>query len=125
MLSLKSHLNECPKEKTQVIRFVPLMFMAVLAACDESMMSDLESAISGEPQIPEVPQLPANVVAALPPGVPSTVVFVDSNNCYAVGIEVTEPQQGYPLRGPDGQQICVAGFEPAIAADPAPAVPAA
>lgn len=100
-----------------MIRFVPLMLLALLAACDESMMTDLESDMTGQPQVPEVPQLPANVLAALPPGVPPTVVFVDSNSCYAVGIEVTEPQQGYPLRGPDGQQICVAGAAPAVAAD--------
>lgn len=119
-----SELN-VPEEKTQVIRFAPLMLLALLAACDESMMADLGSAISGEPQEPEVPQLPANVLAALPPGVPPTVVFVDSNSCYAVGIEVTEPQQGYPLRGPDGQQICVAGSEPVTAVAPVPAEPAA
>lgn len=108
-----------------MIRFAPLLLLALLAACDEAMMADLDTAFSGEPQAPEVPQLPANVLEALPSGVPPTVVFVDSNSCYAVGIEVTEPQQGYPLRGPDGQQICVAGAEPVTAAAPVPAEPAA
>ncbi len=91
-----------------MIRYLPFLCLALLAACDEAAMAELNASLSGTPAAtdPEVPQLPAAVLAALPPGVPPAVVFQDGNGCYAVGIEVTVPQQGYPLRDTRGQPIC-------------------
>jgi len=107
-----------------VIRYTPLLMLALLAACDEAAMAELNASLSGTPvaSAPEVPQLPAAVLAALPPGVPPAVVFQDSSGCYAVGIEVTVPQQGYPLRDAAGQPICEG--QPALVALAPPAATA-
>ena len=82
-----------------MIRVLPLVLLALLAACDEASLAQL----NGEP---EVPVYPPEVLAALPPGVPPSVAFLGPDGCYAVGIEVTVPQQGYPLRDANGQPVC-------------------
>ncbi len=99
-----------------MIRYLPLLLLPLLAACDEAAMN---AAMGGEPE-PVV--VPAEVIAALPPGVPSSVAFLGPDGCYAVGIEVTEPQQGYPLRDANGLPVCDAEAVAAAAANaPVPA----
>ena len=95
-----------------MIRVLPLVLLGLLAGCDEASMARL----NGEP---EVPVYPPEVLAALPPGVPPSVAFLGPDGCYAVGIEVTLPQQGYPLRDANGQPVCdAAAVAAAIAAAP-------
>lgn len=76
---------------------------------------------------PEPEPLPPNVLAALPPGVPSSVVMEDGNGCYLYSIERTDPPSGYPLRDAQGTQVCEGGAAPVVvaglAADVAASVP--
>lgn len=95
-----------------MIRFLPLLLLPFLAACDEAAMN---AAMRNEP---EVVVTPPEVIAALPPGVPPSVAFLGPDGCYAVGIEVTDPQQGYPLRDASGQPVCDAAAVAAAAAAP-------
>lgn len=95
-----------------MIRVLPLVLFALLAACDEATLAQM----NGEP---EAPVYPPEVLAALPPGVPPSVAFLGPDGCYAVGIEVTVPQQGYPLRDANGQPVC----DPAAMAAATMAVP--
>jgi hypothetical protein len=99
-----------------MIRVLPLVFLAFLAACDEATLAQL----NGEPQ---APVYPPEVLAALPPGVPPAVAFLGPDGCYAVGIEVTVPQQGYPLRDQNGQLVCDAQAVAAAAEALAQATP--
>ena len=100
-----------------MIRYLPLLLLPLLAACDDAAMN---AAMGGEP---EVPVYPPAVIAALPAGVPPSVAFLGPDGCYAVGIEVTEPQQGYPLRDATGQPVCDAEAVAAAAAAAANAAP--
>ena len=93
-----------------MIRVLPLFLLPFLAACDEAAMN---AAVGIEPGVVVYP--PA-VLAALPPGVPPSVAFLGPDGCYAVGIEVTVPQQGYPLRDAAGQPVCDAAAVAAAAA---------
>ena len=83
-----------------MIRCLPLLLLPLLAACDEAAMN---AAIGIEPG---AVVYPPEVIDALPPGVPPSVAFLGPDGCYAVGIEVTVPQQGYPLRDANGQPVC-------------------
>lgn len=58
------------------------------------------------------PAYPPEVIAALPPGVPPSIIFKTADNCYAYAIEVSEPQTGFRLRDRNGQVICDAGATP-------------
>ena len=100
-------------------RFLPLLLLPLLAACDDAAMN---AALGVEP---EAVVYPPEVIAALPPGVPPSVAFLGPDGCYAVGIEVTEPQQGYPLRDAAGQPVCDAAAvaEAAAAAPVEQAIP--
>ncbi len=102
-----------------MIRFLPLLVLPLLAACDPAAMN---AAMGVEP---EAPVYPAAVIAALPPGVPPSVAFLGPDGCWAVGIEVTDPQQGYPLRDATGQPVCdpAAVAAAALAAAPQQADP--
>ena len=69
------------------------------------------------PAVPPEPVYPAEVIEALPPGVPSSVLMTDSAGCYIFSIERTLPPTGYYVRGSDGQPICQGGAQPT---DPTP-----
>lgn len=103
-----------------MIRYLPLLLLPLLAACDPAA---LNSAVGVEP---DAPVYPPEVIAALPAGVPPSVAFLGPDGCYAVGIEVTDPQQGYPLRDANGQPVCDAQAvaAAAAAASVAQAIPA-
>lgn len=75
---------------------------------------------------PEVPApLPPQVLAALPPGVPPSVVTRNADGCYLLTIERTVPPSGFPLTDAAGNQVCEAGAVPldGTAAAPGAAVP--
>ncbi|WIV50840.1 hypothetical protein QQG91_14425 [Marivivens sp. LCG002] len=46
------------------------------------------------------------VIAALPAGVPTDIVFKSEDGCYAYAIEETDPLVGYPLRDRNGNPVC-------------------
>ena len=100
-----------------MIRYFTLLLLPVLAACDDTAMN---AAMGVEP---EAPVYPPAVIAALPTGVPPSVAFLGPDGCYAVGIEVTDPQQGYPLRDATGQPVCDAEAVAAASARAADAAP--
>ncbi len=54
----------------------------------------------------ETQNVPAAVLAALPPGAPSSVVFQNGDGCYLFSVERTEPLSGYPVRNDAGQPLC-------------------
>jgi hypothetical protein len=68
-----------------------------------------------EPAAAEPEPLPPNVLAALPPGVPPSVVLEDGQGCYLYSIERTDPPSGYPLRDAAGNQVCEGGAAPPVA----------
>lgn len=87
-----------------MFRTLPIAAMALLAACDPSMMPPVPGA---EPAQPEAPTLPPEVAAVMPPGSPPSSVFLDqSTGCYLFSIEVTEPPSGYYVRDANGNPIC-------------------
>ncbi len=45
-------------------------------------------------------------LAALPPGIDQSFLIRDSNDCYGIAVEATEPQTGVALLGADGTQVC-------------------
>ncbi|EYD72945.1 hypothetical protein Rumeso_04821 [Rubellimicrobium mesophilum DSM 19309] len=107
-------------------RLLPLALLPLLAACEAP--SDQPGAPHGglaglfqhpeaEPPAPE--PLPPQVLAALPAGVPPTVVQQGADGCYLLTIEVTDPPTGYPLRDAAGTPVCEGGAV-AMATDPAP-----
>ena len=49
---------------------------------------------------------PPEVVAALPPGVPPSIVFKTGEGCYAYSIEQNSPLTGFPLMDRAGNPIC-------------------
>ena len=111
---------------TRAILLLPLL----LAACTASVIPSGErgrlAAIFGGTPEPEPPApLPPQVVAALPAGVPQSVVTRNADGCYLITIEQTDPPSGYPLEDAAGNPVCdgspVAG--PAASVRPADAPP--
>ena len=98
-------------------RLAPLALLPFLSAC-AVVTTDGTIFIPGltpEPEVEAPPPLPANVVAALPPGTPPSVVLQDASGCYLFSIEATVPPSGYPLRDAAGNQICAPGAVPQTA----------
>jgi hypothetical protein len=95
-------------------RLIPLCLLPLLAAC-EAPSNDLSTGgvtnIFQEPTpVPPAPApLPPQVLAALPAGVPPSVVQQGPNGCYLLSIEVTVPPSGYPLRDAAGNPVCEGG----------------
>lgn len=96
--------------ETPVIRILPLAALPLVAACDPATMANLGLA---EPPAPEEVVLPPNVVAALPPGAPASVVFQAPDGCYLISVELTDPRSGFPVRDAAGNPICEGGAPPA------------
>jgi hypothetical protein len=77
----------------------------------------------GEPEAP--PPLPPQVLAALPAGVPPSVVTRNADGCYLITLERTDPPTGYPLTDAAGNPVCEGDAGTALAAGPiAPPNPA-
>ena len=88
-------------------RLLPLALLPLLAACEvppEEMGGSLFEEPSAEPAAPA--PLPPQVLAALPAGVPPSVVTRNADGCYLLTLEVTTPPTGYPLRDAAGNPVC-------------------
>ncbi|CAA9428026.1 MAG: hypothetical protein AVDCRST_MAG15-2660 [uncultured Rubellimicrobium sp.] len=104
-----------------------LLALPLLAACaapprdsetpPAGNITSLFRPASATPEVP--PPLPPQVVAALPPGVPQSVVQPGPNGCYLIAIEVTDPPSGYPLRDTSGNPVCEGSTAPVAPIDPA------
>lgn len=80
-----------------VMRRLVLLAPLALAAC---------GGLVADPEAPPAPAMPAQVMAALPPGVPASVVTRGPDGCYLITVERTVPPTGYPLRDAAGQAVC-------------------
>ncbi|WP_176559240.1 hypothetical protein [Rubellimicrobium roseum] len=93
-----------------------LLLLPLLAACaaptPEGQGTDagLAGLFRPAPEEPPAPEpLPPEVLAALPAGVPPSVVLRNGDGCYLVSVEVTDPPSGYPLTDANGTRICDGG----------------
>ena len=68
-----------------------------LAACEP---------LTDEVGVPLLEDISPRALAALPDGVPPSLLIRDKNGCYGIAIEATEPQTGAPLMDADQQLIC-------------------
>lgn len=94
-----------------MVRILPVFALALLAACDESMMPLVQGA---EPE-PVVITMPPEVAAVMPPGAPPTSVFVEeTSGCYLFSIEATDPPSGYYVRDSSGNRICTGDAPPEV-----------
>lgn len=69
-----------------------------LAAC-EPVQTD-------EAGVPLLNNISPEALAALPAGVPPSLLIRDGNGCYGIAIEKTEPQTGAALMNANRQPIC-------------------
>lgn len=74
-----------------------------LAAC-----TDAGAPMFGSVEPPAAQPLPPQVLAALPTGVPSSVVTRNTDGCYLLTLERTDPPSGFPLRDAAGNPVCEA-----------------
>ena len=107
-----------------------LILPALLSACaapdgdsDRPFPGLFPTRESEDPPAP--PPLPASVQAALPPGVPSSLVLLAPDGCYIYSVERTDPPSGYPVRDAAGNRICEGGPEPVTVAAASPIRPPA
>jgi len=106
-------------------RLLPLCLLPFLAACNAPPQDGPAGRITNiferpEPEPPAPEPLPPQVLAALPAGVPPSVVQRGGDGCYLLSIEVTTPPSGYPLRDAAGNLVCDGGPLVASAVTPAP-----
>ena len=90
-----------------------LLFLPLLAACAAPPQTEAPPSpfLGGvfrpaAAQAPTPAPLPPQVLAALPPGVPPSVVTRNADGCYLVTLERMEPPGGYPLRDAAGNRVC-------------------
>ncbi len=104
--------------RSRPLPLLAALLLPALAACappsEEAPFPGLFGPRDAGPPEPE--PLPPNVLAALPPGVPPSVVLEDGQGCYLYSIERTDPPSGYPLRDAAGNQVCEGGVTPAAVA---------
>ncbi len=81
-----------------------LLPVLALAACTEA-----GAPMMGRAEPPAAQPLPPQVLAALPTGVPSSVVTRNTDGCYLLTVEQTDPPSGFPLRDAAGNPVCEAG----------------
>jgi len=74
-----------------------LMLPFAVAACEP---------VTDEAGVPLLEDISPRALAALPEGVPPSLLIRDANGCYGVAIEKTEPQVGAPLIDENRQPIC-------------------
>jgi hypothetical protein len=87
-----------------------LLLPLVLAACATTEGGPSLGVLLGRSEQPEAPApLPPQVIAALPAGVPSSVVTLNADGCYLITLERTDPPEGYPLTDAAGNRVCEGG----------------
>lgn len=59
-----------------------------------------------EAGVPLLDDISPQALAALPEGVPPSLLIRDANGCYGIAIEKTEPQIGAALLDENRQPIC-------------------
>jgi hypothetical protein len=79
------------------MRALSLLAPVLLAAC---------TGVAVAPEGPAAPALPPQVAAALPAGVPASVVTRTPEGCYLITLERTDPPSGYPLTDAGGNRVC-------------------
>jgi hypothetical protein len=90
-----------------------LLLPFLLAGCETTGDASLDALLGREPE-PEAPApLPPQVLAALPSGVPPTVVTRNADGCYLITLERTDPPTGFPLTDVFGNRVCEARVAPA------------
>ncbi len=80
-----------------------LLPVLALAACTEA-----GAPLMGSAQPPAAEPLPPQVLAALPTGAPPSVVTRNTDGCYLLTVERTDPPSGFPLRDAAGNPVCEA-----------------
>lgn len=78
-------------------RFGAVVCVLALPACEP---------LTDEAGVPLLEDISPRALAALPEGVPPSLLIRDANGCYGIAIEATEPQTGAPLLDADRQLIC-------------------
>lgn len=90
---------------TSLARLCALALLPLIAACGSVDLSAIH--IPGiTPPPPEEQPVPANVIAALPPGAPPSVAIRNGDGCWLFSVERTDPPSGFPLVDAAGNQIC-------------------
>lgn len=87
----------CAYLRGKMKRALALVFLAI-AAC-EPVQTD-------EAGVPLLNDISPEALAALPAGVPPSLLIRDANGCYGIAIEKTEPQIGAALLDANRQPIC-------------------
>ena len=83
-----------------------LLPLLALAACANANAGAPLPRLLGKSQ-PAVPEpLPPQVVAALPAGVPPSVVTRNADGCFLITLERTDPPTGFPLTDAAGNRVC-------------------
>ncbi|WP_425093236.1 hypothetical protein [Tropicimonas sp. S265A] len=75
-----------------------LLTPLILAACEPQLTDDVG--------VPLLDDISPAALAALPDGVPPSLLIRDGNGCYGIAIEKTEPQTGAALLDANRQPIC-------------------
>lgn len=84
-------------EEEQAVMKRFLVVGLVLAGCEP---------LTDEAGVPLLEDISPRALAALPEGVPPSLLIRDGNGCYGIAIEATEPQTGAPLMDENQQLIC-------------------
>lgn len=100
---------------TRLSLLLPLLALAACAGADRGFPLGGRAGLP-EPAPPE--PLPPRVLAALPAGVPPSVVTRNADGCYLITLERTDPPTGFPLTDAAGDRIC--DLPPAADLDAAP-----
>jgi hypothetical protein len=87
-------------------RLLLLLPALALAACAAPEGGPRLRGLIGQHQPLAPAPLPPQVVAALPVGVPATVVTRNADGCYLVTLERTDPPSGFPLTDAAGNPVC-------------------
>jgi hypothetical protein len=69
-------------------------------------LAGCEPTLTDEAGVPVLNDISPRALAALPAGVPPSLLIRDRNGCYGVAIEKTEPQTGAALMDENRQPIC-------------------
>jgi hypothetical protein len=85
------------KEEEQAVMKRFVVIAVLLAACEP---------LTDEAGVPLLQDISPRALAALPEGVPPSLLIRDKNGCYGIAIEATVPQTGAPLTDANRELIC-------------------